>query len=148
MKLLTLFFLISLTACVQFTSGQTSSEKITETFFNTYKESPTKAYENLFFNNKWMKDKKSDIETVKIKFGDLVDGLGNYYGYEAITEKKVGESYILKTFLVKYERQPLRFAFILYKPKDTWQIQNFTYDTGIEDELEEAAKVYRLQSNW
>ena len=125
-----------------------STEKVTEVFFNAYKENPTKAYGNLFENNKWMKDKKSDIETIKIKLADFISGLGEYYGYELITEKSVGESYILKSFLIKYERQPVRFTFLLYKPNDNWQIQNFTYDTNISDEVEEAAKAYRLKSNW
>lgn len=129
--------------------GQTeTTEKITETFFNTYKQSPTKAYSDLFADNKWMKDKKSDIETVKIKMNDFLSGLGEYYGYELITEKNAGESYILKSYLVKYERQPIRFTFLLYRPNKIWQIQNFTYDTNIEGELEEAAKTYRLKNNW
>jgi hypothetical protein len=129
--------------------GQTGTvEKITETFFKTYKQSPTKAYEDLFVDNKWMKDKKSVIETVKIKMNDFLSGLGEYYGYELITEKSAGESYVLKSYLVKYERQPIRFTFLLYRPNDKWQIQNFTYDTNIEEELEEAAKTYRLKNNW
>ena len=131
------------------TFGQTETiEKITETFFKTYKQSPTKAYADLFVDNKWMKDKKSDIETVKIKLNDFLSGLGDYYGYELITEKSAGESYILKSFLIKYERQPIRFTFLLYRPNAKWQIQNFTYDTNIDDELGEAAKAYRLKNNW
>jgi hypothetical protein len=132
-----------------FAFGQSgTNEKITETFFKTFKQNPTKAYEELFADNKWMKDKKSDIETVKIKMSDFLSGLGGYYGFELITEKSAGESYILKSYLIKYERQPIRFTFLLYKPNDKWQIQNFTYDTNIEEELEEAAKAYRLKNNW
>lgn len=125
-----------------------SDESITANFFKQFKSNPTEAYVDLFSNNKWMKDKKSDIETVKLKMQDLINTLGTYYGYEPITEKKAGESYVLKTFLVKYERQPLRFTFLLYKPNDTWQIQNFSYDASIDDELTEAAKMYRLKYNW
>ncbi len=147
MSRIRLYYFVATVLLSNFVYGQ-SNEKITEAFFKTYKESPTRAYGNLFENNKWMKDKKSDIETVKIKLADFVSGLGEYYGYEAITEKSVGESYILKSFLIKYERQPLRFTFLLYKPSDSWQIQNFAYDTNINDEIEEAAKAYRLKSNW
>jgi hypothetical protein len=142
-----LFLVFALTTFSVFGQTQTT-EKITETFFVTYKQNPTKAYSDLFIDNKWMKDKMSDVETVKIKMGNLLKGLGEYYGYELITEKSAGESYVLKSYLIKYERQPLRFTFLLYRPKDKWQIQNFTYDTNIEEELEEAAKAYRLKNNW
>ncbi|HRG39207.1 MAG TPA: hypothetical protein PK289_11810 [Bacteroidia bacterium] len=125
-----------------------SNEKITQTFFKTYKDDPTKAYGDLFENNKWMKDRKSDIETIKIKLADFINGMGEYYGFEPITEKSIGESYVLKSFLIKYERQPVRFTFILYRPNEIWQIQNFTYDTKISEEIDEAAKAYRLKSNW
>ena len=124
------------------------SEKITDSFFKTYKQSPTKAYTDLFENNKWMNDKRSDVETVKIKLDDFLRGLGEYFGYELITEKSAGESYLLKSYLIKYERQPLRFTFLLYRPNDKWQLQNFSYDTNIEEELGEAAKAYRLKNNW
>lgn len=148
MKLPRLLFLLAFITTTQLLQGQGQSENITESFFKTYKENPTKAYENLFTNNKWMKDKKSDVETVKIKLSDLLNGLGVYYGYELITGKSAGESYVLKSFLIKYEKQPLRFTFVLYKPGNSWQIQNFTYDANIDEELEEAAKAYRLKSNW
>jgi hypothetical protein len=147
MNLLRNWCLIAAILLANFVYGQ-SNERITQTFFETYKKNPTKAYGDLFDNNKWMKDKKSDIETIKIKLADFINGMGEYYGYEPIIEKSVGESYVLKSFLVKYERQPVRFTFLLYKPNENWQIQNFTYDTNISEEIDEAAKAYRLKSNW
>jgi hypothetical protein len=51
------------------------------------------------------------------------------------------------TYIVKYDREPLRFTFFFYKPKDVWRVSNFSYDENISDELEEAAKVYRLKEN-
>ena len=143
-----LFIIILIFTSTSVIAQTETTEKITETFFKTFKESPVNAYLNLFADNKWMKDKKSDIETNKIKLGDFFSGLGEYYGYEPITEKSAGESYLLKSFLVKYERQPIRITFLLYRPNNKWQIQNFSYDTAIEDELEEAAKAYRFKNNW
>jgi len=126
--------------------GQTK-ENITVEFFNDYKRNPIEAYEKLFANNKWVNEKKSLMETNKIKLKDYLDQLGKYFGYELIAEKKAGESYVLKSFLVKYERQPVRFTFIIYRPSDTWQIQNFSYDDDIDTELKEASKVDRLRDN-
>jgi hypothetical protein len=77
-----------------------------------------------------------------------VDQLGEYYGYELITEKRAGESYIIKSFLAKYERQPLRFNFVLYKPNTKWVLQNLSFDVDVDEELSDAAKFDRLKENW
>ncbi len=127
--------------------SQESPENLIKEFFIQYKKDPLTAYENVFKGNKWMADSKSVLETTKIKLADVITQLGNYEGYEFITEKKAGTSYVFKSFLVKYERQPLRFTFILYKPNKVWQIQNFSFDDGIDNELEEAAKYNHLKEN-
>jgi hypothetical protein len=142
-------FLIAITFILfQFSNAQSSKEEITTKFFKEFKEDPSKAYMNLFTFNKWMADKKSVLETSRIKLADLVEQLGEYYGHELITEKKAGESYIIKSFLAKYERQPVRFNFILYKPNDKWMLQNITFDVEIDEELSDAAKIDRLKENW
>ena len=123
-----------------------NQEKITIDFFKTFKTNPVKAYDDLFANSKWVQ--RSDIETIKIKLKDFLSDLGEYNGYEQITVKRAGESYLLKSFLIKYDRQPIRFTFILYKPSDAWKIQNFSYDTNLSEELEQAAKIDRLRENW
>jgi hypothetical protein len=128
--------------------GQTLKEEITTTFFKELEQDPSKAYINVFKFNKWMTDKKSALETSRIKLVDLVDQLGEYYGYELITEKRAGESYIIKGFLAKYERQPLRFNFVLYKPNAKWVLQNLSFDVDVDQELSDAAKFDRLKENW
>src|ERR1700730_18206951 len=109
MQKLSLFIMFSLLSIVSL--SQTTNEDITSIFFREFKENPVNAYLHVFASNKWMSEKKSILETNKIKLKDLLDQLGEYYGYELITEKRAGESYILKSFLVKYERQPVRFTF-------------------------------------
>jgi len=125
-----------------------TKENITTTFFLDYQKDPLVAYVTLFTNNKWMVDQKSTIETNKIKLKDLLEKLGGYHGYEFITEKQAGPSYILKSFLAKYDRQPVRYTLFLYKPKGTWLLQNIVYDVDIDSELSEAAKIDRLLTNW
>lgn len=142
------FVIVTIFYCTISFAQTSHEETITKNFFETFKTNPGKAYDQLFIDNKWMKDKKADLATNRIKLVDFFCGLGNYYGFEPITEKTAGESYVLKSFLVKYERQPVRFTFLLYRPDKTWQIQNFSFDTNIEEEVEEAAKAYRLKANW
>ena len=146
-KIIILFvFTFCLTKSSIFAQTKTEEETLTTNFFKTFKTDPIKAYDNLFADNKWIS--KSDLETTKIKLKDYFSDLGEFYGYEEITIKKAGESYVLKSFLVKYDRQPVRFTFILYKPVDKWKIQNFSYDSNLSDELDAAAKLDRLKENW
>lgn len=49
--------------------------------------------------------------------------------------------------MIKYDRQPVRFQFIFYKPSDKWQLQDFRYDDDLDTELIEAANAYRLMEN-
>jgi hypothetical protein len=144
MKKVIFLFLILLS--FQFSQAQSEKEAITTEFFKVFEIDPLKAYEQLFADSKWIQ--KSAIETNKIKLRDFLDQLGKYYGYEPITMKSAGESYILKSFLGKFERQPIRFTFILYKVGGKWQVQNFSFDDTISTELEEAAKIDRLRDNW
>lgn len=129
--------------------AQTTTEEITDQFFKTYKKAPLEAVDYVFGTNKWMTERNKDgIDNVKNQLSSFLSLVGDYYGYEKITEKRIGESFKLVSYLVKYDRQPVRFTFVFYKPKDKWQIQNFQYDDNLDDELEEAAKVYRLKENW
>ncbi len=129
--------------------AQTTTGEITTEFFKTYEKSPLKAVDYVFGTNKWMMDRNKDgIENVKTQLTSFLGLVGDYYGYEKITEKSVGESYKLVSYMIKYDRQPVRFTFIFYKPKDKWQVQNFQYDDSLDDELEESGKVYRLKENW
>jgi hypothetical protein len=128
--------------------AQTTTEEITDKFFETFEKSPLKAVDYVFGTNSWMVDRNKDgIENVKTQLTSFLGLVGEYYGYEKITEKSVGESYKLVSYMIKYDRQPVRFTFVFYKPKDKWQVQNFQYDDNLDDELEESGKVYRLKEN-
>lgn len=97
-----------------------------------------------FSTNKWMERNKDGIESVKTKFKDIVPLIGQYYGFELITEKNIGDNLKLQSYVARYDRQPVRFTFILYKPNDKWQVQNLNWDVNVDDEIEESAKQNRI----
>lgn len=133
------------TTCVV---AQETSDEIINTFFETYEKEPLKAVDYVFSTNEWMDRNKDAVENLKTQLSSYLKLVGDYYGYEKITEKSVGESYKLVSYMSKYERQPIRFTFVLYKGKDRWQVQNFKFDDKIDDELEESGKVQYLKENW
>jgi len=129
-------------------SGQTTCEEIIDHFFQVYKKDPSAAIDDFFSKNKWVSGKKDDITNVRVQLKNWLDQVGGYHGYELISEKTIGNSLKLYSYLVKYDREPIRFIFLLYKPADIWQPQSFTFNHNMDDELEEAAKAYRLKGNY
>jgi hypothetical protein len=49
--------------------------------------------------------------------------------------------------MVRYDRQPVRFSILFYKPNNQWGLQNFSYDDNLDEELKESSKAYRLKEN-
>lgn len=127
--------------------AQATTEEISDKFFSIYLKDPAKAVDYGFSTNKWMDRKLDAVTDLKNKLKNLVDLCGEYYGYEMLSDKTAGRNIKRVTFIVRYEREPIRFSFFFYKPKDKWQLNNFSFDESIDDDLEEATKAYRLQEN-
>ena len=120
--------------------AQATEREITEEFFRLYAIDPLKALDYAFSTNKWMERNKDAVESLKNQYYNLLPLIGNYNGYELISEKSMGENLKLASFMAKYDRQPIRWTFILYKPKDTWQVQNLKFDDKLGSDLEESSK--------
>lgn len=142
-----LFFTFINTFFVFVALGQ-NNDSMVDGFFEFYTEDRIKAVDYIFSTNPLIfREKQESIETLKTQLLQVTDLLGSYYGYEKLTEKQLGKSYKVVTTMVKYERQPLRFLFIMYKPNDKWQIQNFQFDDAIDEDLEKASRLYWLLDN-
>jgi hypothetical protein len=125
--------------------GQANPDDIINTFFKEYAKTPSKAVEDIYATNPWTARIKDGIEAMKQEVNKYtVDYVGKYYGYELITKKQLSESFILYSYMVKYDRQPMRFIFKLYKPNDRWTLFSLDIDSDLDDELEQAAKIYYL----
>ncbi len=138
------FILLSCQPKIQ-RNGNKEIEAMNEKFFNLLSENNGVALDYLFTTNKWLI--QDEVTGVKQKLDSLVSQLGSFKGSELIACRGIGEDYLLYSFLAKYERQPLRFILIYYKPTDKWQVQNFQFDYDLEPELKEAASMYRLPNN-
>ena len=128
--------------------AQSSPEEIVEEFFEIYKDKgSTSALNFIYSKNDWISQSSDDVILLKNQMESLTeDYVGKYYGQELILEKKISDSYILKSYLVKYGRQPLRFTFQFYKPNDKWLFHGFSFDANLTEEVKEAARLnnYRL----
>lgn len=140
--------LLTLVLCSFSSFAQSDPQKLIDEFFSRYKsKSPTDAVDYIFSTNKWMNDSKDAIENVKFKLNNTVKQIGTYYGFNLIAKKTVGDHLSLYTFLIRYDRQPLRFTMLFYKANEQWSLYTFSYDDSIDEELKEAAKAYKLKEN-
>lgn len=141
MKSLRLFlclFLLSFSVC----KAQPTPEALIDTFFTYYKNTGIeKAIDFVFATNKYMKQSQEVIDNIKLRFNKATPQLGPYYGYELFIKREAGSSYVFLSYLMKYERQPIQISFILYKPKDKWQIQNLRFDDKVDNELDKLPNV-------
>jgi hypothetical protein len=64
-----------------------------------------------------------------------------------LARKTAGSSVVMLTYVVKHDREPLIFRFMFYKPQNTWVINDFKYNSSLDEELEEASKAYRFKEN-
>jgi hypothetical protein len=84
----------------------------------------------------------SDVEhsyTVK-SFGEyfksFCEKCGNSLNYELLEEKKVSDSLQKRTYLLKFDRNVMRFVFVFYRAHDSWKILEMHFD----DQLGEIVK--------
>ena len=113
------------------------SKLLIDNFFEIYKtKGSNEALNDIFQTNKYLiKHSQSDIEHLKESLGSLVSVLGNYNGYEILSQYSIGKSIIHYCCIVKYDTQPIRFNFIFYKSSNTWILYNFNYDNNLVDEI-------------
>lgn len=125
--------------------AQSSPQTLIDTFFATYEKDAGKAVKDLYASNKWTERIKDDIDKVVGTVNGFTESyMGKYYGQELITTKTFSESFVLYSYLVKYDRQPIRFIFKFYKPNDKWVLYSYALDDNLDDEIQEAAKLYYL----
>lgn len=127
--------------------GQNTTDGLTAEFFKKYQQDTDSAFDYIFGTNKWMIENKDGIENVKFKIREYENLMGEYMGFERLIDKSLGESLKVSVYLVKYERQPLRFIFKYYKSKDKWMLYNLKFDESIDDDLDEIMKYEYLNEN-
>jgi hypothetical protein len=125
--------------------AQLGPGQVLERFFNRYRYDPQEAVDFIFSQNPIFEGEAAQqAQNVKDKLAQAIPVLGRYYGREPITKKEIGSSLVLYSYLIQYERQPIRFTFKFYKPDREWFLLSFAFDDNLSDELEEAARIPNL----
>lgn len=117
---------------------------LVKNFFKIYEEKGVdNALNSIFQTNKYMIEQpQSNIDNIKESLSTHISLIGNYHGYEIVSEYSLGKSLKHYCCIVKYDKQPLRFNFIFYKSETSWVLHNFNFDNKIVDELDEMAEYH------
>jgi hypothetical protein len=114
--------------------AQNSPEIIIDNFFETFKTQKEKAIRDLYDTNPWAKKAQPNIDNlIKVVNGLTLEFIGQYYGYELLDKKNISNKFIIYTYIVYYDRQPLRFQFKFYKPGKKWKLHEFNMNDKFDD---------------
>ncbi len=117
--------------------AQETPDQFIDAFFETYQTGATdKAFDDLFATNTFIS--KEDVNTIKDKVNQYKEVIGEYHGFGLLIQKKIGEFIQINSYMLKYDRQPLRFILTFYKPDADWKIYNFRLSDDFVEELENA----------
>ncbi|MBI3038290.1 hypothetical protein HYY75_04440 [bacterium] len=130
------FFLPSISVL----AGDDVYHKIIDDFMARVKKGEsTEAIDFLYSGNPWISNKSDSIINLKNKFKNLTELVGQYNSHECLHEKVVAGRFAYVFYFVAYDRQPLKFIFEFYKPKNDWMIYSFAFNGELEDDIEKSA---------
>ncbi len=95
------------------------------------------ALEQLFSGNRWMK--AETVQKLKTDVVGIEKMLGSFRTFEKLQEIKVGTRFVYVSYLVLYDRQPLRMEFKFVRPGDDWVILGFFLDDKLDEDVAKTA---------
>ena len=139
--------LISLLS-INHATGQKSEKDIVDKFFEIYKTDQVKAIDYIYSTTQWIDGEGDGVKKLKGQLMQSRELLGEYIGEEFLHKGELGEDFSIYIYFAKYDRQPLRFTFQFYKPKDEWMIYSFKFDDNFDDDLENLLKYEYLPNKF
>lgn len=140
----TLLSILLLTGAItlSFSQAKDDGQDLIDTFFDLYKNKGYNiALRYTLTTNKWIQPAGGEMDNIIIKLEKEIKTMGDYLGYEQLKSKTLGTRLRYVSYLVYYQRDPVRFTFALYKNSDMWEISDFQYDFTFDKEIEESMKL-------
>ncbi|HQP04735.1 MAG: hypothetical protein KBB11_07910 [Bacteroidales bacterium] len=133
MKNFIIILAISFSVIPQTSFSQNNPEDILDVFFDTFKTDMNKAIDYLFSTNELIAPNQEGIKSIKERLEVSRKLLGNYYGQELISLEKAGDSYLRYTYMLRYDRQPVKIIIVMYRPDTKWKVQNLNFEDKMDD---------------
>ena len=137
-----IFFLCLFISGAAIAQQSNDGQEIIDKFFDLYK---TRGYEYAvrysWATNRWIPAGGEAVDNVIITLGKKLGGMGEYIGQDKLRDNQVSSRFRVVSYLVYYERDPVRFTFSLYRNSQGWEVSNFQFDSDFEDEAEASLKL-------
>jgi hypothetical protein len=120
--------------------AQPTTDDIVSEFFNILEERGSdQALDFLYGTNTWLPPSSEAVVNLKNSMRDLPDIVGEALDPVLLTKTSLGEVFELQWYLMKYDRQPMHFEFLFYKPRDAWVTYSFSYNDNLDEILVDLA---------
>lgn len=121
-------------------------EDLVNTFFELYRSrGPVTAVDYIFANNPYIFEKQESVQSLKTKISNLEKMLGKENGSFMVQNQDFEGTIRVITYIVKFDRQPLRFSFVFYKPADRWLTYQFNFDDAMNDSILNETKTLKFR---
>jgi hypothetical protein len=143
MKLSTLL----LTTLLSFSSLASDYQSEIDDFFKLYQTGKVnEAVDSIYKTNKYVSSIPDQIKNVKTQLTALAGLVGEIHNIGKIDTYSVGDDFVHVTYLVTYDRQPVRYEFQFFKVKQGWRVYSFSFDDSLTDEITALARKAALSS--
>ncbi|MEM1215295.1 MAG: hypothetical protein AAGJ82_06405 [Bacteroidota bacterium] len=132
-------------------TAQEKPQAIIDGFFERLENTGTDdALDYIYGTNPWMSMNQDAVKNLKNQMSSLNDEtyIGKLHGHDLITTESIGPRFLLYSYLLRYDRQPIRFTFLFYRPSEEWRLHAFEFDGNVDEELKESAKIYFLDNGY
>ncbi|MEJ0054378.1 MAG: hypothetical protein WDN75_01215 [Bacteroidota bacterium] len=142
MKKHLLTLLIAAMATLSVAQTKNDGQDLIDTFFDLYKNKGYDiALKYALSTNKWIEPSGGEMDNIIVKLEKQIKTMGEYLGNEQLKTKVLGGRLRYVSYLVYYQRDPIRFTFALYKSSEAWEITDFQYDLDFDKEVEQSMKL-------
>ncbi|WP_371187322.1 hypothetical protein [Thalassotalea maritima] len=119
-----------------------------DSFFELYQQDQiNEAIDFIYRSNQYITTTSEQVSNRKTQLSTLKSLVGKIHHIDKIDTYKVGDNFVHITYLVIYDRQPIRYEFQFFKITDSWKIYSFAFDDHVTIEIAELARKAALSSN-
>lgn len=120
-----------------------SADDILNAFFLALKADQVDAAYDALVRNTIIAERQKDVDGLKAKTKEAIEGYGPIAGYEVVDEREVGTVLMRRTCISLNSDLPLRWRFYFYKTQGEWRLVDLRIDDGLVELFEDSARPRR-----